>query len=152
MEFGRKVYVGNYLLRKITKTFSKKEIKVLRAEQHLKPEVEKNLTRGKLPYIQIRTIGGGWRLEIGKGMTMYEALDELCVARDAEGVWRVPGIEGKNAEAIITNMFVDTTVVGDPEYQADKLQAMVEYIGRRTQLKGEAGSSESTEASEDKTE
>lgn len=130
MEFGKKVYVGNFVMVKKMKSLSKEEVKRLRDEMKVRKDVRKNLSRGGLPYIHLENVGGGWELNIGIGMTMYEALDELTVARDEKGDLRVVGDEGKNAEAVVTGMFVDTTVVGDVEYQTAKLNAMCEYLKR----------------------
>lgn len=135
MEFGKKVYIGNFVVVKKNKSLSKKEMKELRDMEGIKADVQKHLTRGALPYMHIENVGGGWELNIGIGMSMFGALDELSVARDEKGNWRVPGLEGKNAEAVITGMFVDTTVVGDAEYQGAKMKAMCEYIER--ERKGE---------------
>ena len=54
------------------------------------------------------------------------------MVRDEKGDWRTHGTEGQNAEAIFTGMFVDTTVVGDAQYQTAKMKAMSEYIERNT--------------------
>lgn len=130
MEFGKKVYVGNYVMIKKMKVLSKADMKKLMAELKTNEESRKCLTRGGLPYIHIENVGGGWELNIGIGMTMFDALDELTVARDARGDLRVVGDEGRNAEAILTGMFVDTTIVGDAEYQTAKVKAMFDYIKR----------------------
>lgn len=130
MEFGKKVYVGNYVMIKKMKTLSKADMKKLRAELKTNEKGRRHLSRGGLPYIHIENVGGGWELSIGIGMTMFDALDELTVARDARGDLRVVGDEGRNAEAIVTGMFVDTTIVGDAEYQTAKVKAMFDFIKR----------------------
>lgn len=132
MEFGKKVYCGNFIIEKKSRSLGKKELKALRDLNGIKPDVQKHLTRGSLPYMHIENVGGGWAVSIGMGMSMFEALDELSVARDEKGDWRVPGAEGKNAEAVLTGMFIDTTVVGDAEYQTAKMKAMCEYIDRKS--------------------
>ena len=147
MEFGKKVYVGNFVVVKKNRSLSKREMERLRDEAGVPKDVRKHLTRGALPYMHIENAGGGWELNIGIGMSMFEALDELSVARDERGDWRVPGIEGKNAEAVITGMFVDTTVVGDAEYQGAKMKAMCEYIERNSKKEGDDRSSGDTSGS-----
>ena len=124
MEFGKKLYCGNFVVTKKSRSLSKQELKELRED------VRKHLTRGSLPYMCVETVGGGWKVEFGIGTTMFEAIDALSMVRDEKGDWRTHGTEGKNAEAIFTGMFVDTTVVGDAEYQAAKMKAMTEYIDR----------------------
>lgn len=131
MEFGKKVYIGNYILTKKGKTLSKDEMTSLRNEEGIAQDKRKELPRHSLPYMHIEAVGGGWELNIYTGMTMFDALDELTVAEDEERGWTVPGTEGQNAEALITGMFIDTTIVGDVEYQTEKMAAMCRYIKRR---------------------
>ena len=107
-------------------------MKELGDKEGISEDVSKHLTRGSLPYICVETVGGGWKVEFGIGTTMFEAIDALGMVRDEKGDWRTHGTEGKNAEAIFTGMFVDTTVVGDAEYQTAKMKAMSEYIERNT--------------------
>lgn len=130
MEYGKKVYVGNFWMMKKSRSLSKKEMRELREKDNLAPEVRKNLSRSALPYIHIENISGGWEMNIGIGMSMYGALDGLVTAPGGDRGWYVPGIEGLNAEAVIAGMFVDTTIVGDEEYQAAKYRVMREYIER----------------------
>lgn len=131
MDFGKRIYCGNFVLEKRSRALGKTEMKALRDAEGVPADAAKFLTRGSLPYIRVSDIGGGWSVNIGIGLSMFDALDGLCAVRDARDCWRVPGIEGRNAEAVLTGMYVDTTSVGDAEYQTAKLKAMSEYIGRR---------------------
>ena len=117
MEFGKKLYCGNFVVTKKSRSLSKQELKELRDKEGIREDVRKHLTRG-------------WKVEFGIGTTMFEAIDALSMVRDEKGDWRTHGTEGKNAEAIFTGMFVDTTVAGDAEYQTAKMKAMTEYIER----------------------
>lgn len=132
MDYGKKVHVGNFVLMKKARALGKSDLKRLRDEAGIPEEKRKELSRGTLPYIRIEDAGGSWAVEMGVVHTMYDALDHLSVVRDERGDWRVPGIEGKNAEAVLCGMFVDTTVVGDTEYQKDKLKVMCGYIDRKS--------------------
>ena len=132
MDFGKKLYCGNFVVTKKSRSLSKQELKELRDKEGIREDVRKHLTRGSLPYICVETVGGGWKVEFGIGTTMFEAIDALGMVRDEKGDWRTHGTEGQNAEAIFTGMFVDTTVVGDAEYQTAKMKAMSEYIERNT--------------------
>lgn len=132
MDFGKKLYCGNFVVTKKSRSLSKLELKELRDKEGIREDVRKHLTRGSLPYICVETVGGGWKVEFGIGTTMFEAIDALGMVRDEKGDWRTHGTEGQNAEAIFTGMFVDTTVVGDAEYQTAKMKAMSEYIERNT--------------------
>lgn len=130
MEFGKRVYCGNFIVTKKDRGLSKADMKKQRDEEGIREDVRKHLTRGQLSYISVETVGGGWKVEFGVGTTMFDAIDELGMIRDDKGNWRTFGIEGQNAEAIFTGMLVNTTVVGDAEYQSAKLKAMTEYIER----------------------
>ena len=131
MDFGKKVYAGNFVMMKKSRALSKAEMRQIRDDAGI-PEDKR-----KMPYIRVECAGGGWALEVGINQTMFEALDHLSVARDKTGDWRVPGVEGKNAAAVLAGMFVDTTVVGDAEYQKEKLRVMGEYLDRKTAEKKE---------------
>lgn len=130
MEFGKKVYVGNFIITKKSKSLSKEEMAALRSDAGINPDKYKGLSRHSYPYMHIENVGGGWELNIYMGMTMFDALDDLTVVPDDARGWVVPGNEGVNAEIIITGMFMDTTTVGDAEYQAAKLDAMRGFIAR----------------------
>lgn len=130
MEFGKKVYIGNFIVTKKSKSLSKEEMEALRNEEGIRPDKRKELSRHSFPYMHIENVGGGWELNIYMGMTMFDALDNLTVVSDDARGWTVPGDEGANAEIIITGMFIDTTTVGDAEYQTAKLEAMRDFIER----------------------
>ncbi len=131
MEFGKKVYIGNFIVTKKSKSLSKEEMEALRDEEGIKRGERKKLSRNSYPYMHIEAVGGGWELNIYMGMTMFDALDNLTVVADEKRGWTVPGDEGVNAEIVITGMFIDTTTVGDADYQIAKLDAMRGYIERR---------------------
>lgn len=130
MEFGKKICVGNFVLMKKTRALSKREMKALRDLEKIPEDKRKILSRGTVPYIRVSDVGGGWSLEVSLEHTMFDALDALTIVRADDGRWTVPGIEGKNAEAVLTGMFVDTTIVGDMEYQKEKLRVMSAYLDR----------------------
>ena len=135
MDFGKKVYVGNFFIMKKTRSLSKREIDSLRNDAKIPLDVRKRLTRGQLPYMRVESVGGGWAIEFNIEQTMFAALDELIVVRDVNGVLRVSGVTGKNLAAIFVGMFTDTTIVGDEVYQRDKIKALDEYIKRSTNKK-----------------
>ena len=115
MDFGKKVYAGNFVMMKKSRALSKAEMRQIRDDAGIPEDKRKMLSRGALPYIRVECAGGGWALEVGINQTMFEALDHLSVARDKTGDWRVPGVEGQNAATMLAGMFVETTVVGDAE-------------------------------------
>lgn len=130
MEFGKKVYAGNFVMVKRSRSLSKRDMKRLREEEGFGDEVAGMLTRGSVPYIRVESVGGSWAVEYGVEQTMFYALDEVTVAQDGRGDWRVVGDEGENVKAMLAMMLADTTVVGDAEFQAAKLTAMVGLLKR----------------------
>lgn len=151
MDFGKKICVGNFVMMKKTHALSKSEMKALRDLEKIPEDKRKILSRGTVPYIRISDVGGGWILEVSLEHTMFDALDALTVVRADDGRWTVPGIEGKNVVAILTGMFVDTTIVGDMEYQKEKLRVMSAYLERATKerLEREKAAAEAAEASKE---
>lgn len=151
MEFGKKICVGNFVLMKKARALSKKEMKALRDLEKIPEDKRKILSRGTVPYIRVSDVGGGWSLEVSLEHTMFDALDALTVVCGDDGRWTVPGIEGKNAEAVLTGMFVDTTIVGDMEYQKEKVRVMSAYLERATKerLEREKAAAEAAEASKE---
>ena len=95
MDFGKKLYCGNFVVTKKSRSLSKQELKELRDKEGIREDVRKHLTRGSLPYICVETVGGGWKVEFGIGTTMFEAIDALGMVRDEKGDWRTHGTEGK---------------------------------------------------------
>ena len=150
MEFGKKICVGNFVLMKKARALSKREMKALRDLEKIPEDKRKILSRGTVPYIRVSDVGG-WSLEVSLEHTMFDALDALTVVCGDDGRLTVPGIEGKNAEAVLTGMFVDTTIVGDMEYQKEKIRVMSAYLERATKerLEREAAAAEAADASKD---
>lgn len=115
---------------KRSRSLSKRDMKRLREEEGIGEDVAAGLTRGSVPYIRVESVGGSWAVEFGVEQTMFYALDEVTVALDERGGWRVVGEEGENVKAMLAMMLADTTVVGDAEFQAAKLTAMVGLLKR----------------------
>lgn len=130
IDFGKKVYSGNFLIMKKVKTLSKKEMARLREMNGTNKEICKKLSRSGLPYIRVETIGGDWAVEFMLGSTAYDAIEALDVKKDGRGDWRVTGVDGENSKFVFTSMYMDTSVVGDEQYQADKCKALTAYLKR----------------------
>ncbi len=130
IDFGKKVYSGNFLIMKKVKTLSKKEMARFRELNGTNKEMCKKLSRSGLPYIRVETIGGDWAVEFMLGTTAYDAIEALDMKKDGRGDWRVTGVDGENSKLVFTSMYMDTSVVGDEQYQADKCKALTEYLKR----------------------
>lgn len=130
MDFGKKIYIGNFFILKKARSLSKKEIKELRDETGISLGTRKHLTRGQLPYMRVECIGGGWAVEFGFEQTMFEALDELPIVQDDKGLLRIGEPQNENVKALFAAMMANTTIVGDEEYQRDKIKALDEYLKR----------------------
>ncbi len=145
LEFGKKVSVGNYVILKYSKNLNKNEVQKLRESEKAPRDAYKYLSRGTLPFIKVSTVSGSWAVEFVIGTTMYEALDNLHIVIDDEGVRQLYGVEKKNTEAIFVSMLADTTTVGDYEYQTGKMKLLSEYLERASKKRNEqedAGKSE----------
>lgn len=130
MEFGKKVYCGNFVIMKKSHSLGKREMRQLRDEVGVPADKRKRLSRGSVPYIRVEAAGGSWAVEYGVGTTMFGALDALDVVHDEDGVPRVQGAEGDNAAYLLTVMYADTTVVGDIEYQRSRVELLDAYLKR----------------------
>lgn len=122
--------VGNYTITKITKSLSRKQVKELRRISGIPEDIQKHLERASLPYIKVQTASGSWGVEYVIGTSMYNALDDVNVAVDSDGVRQLWGVERKNVEAMFVAMLADTTTVGDYEYQVAKQKLLQEYLDR----------------------
>lgn len=132
MDYGKKISVGNFIVVKKAKSLSKKDINILRNDAGIPMGMRKHLTRGQLPYMRVECVGGGWAVEFGFEQTMFSALDELPVDRDESGNLRIRGTQEENVKALFIAMMANTTIVGDEEYQRDKIRALDEYLKRHS--------------------
>lgn len=130
LPFGKRVQCGNFYVLKHTKALDKKTLKKLRKAEGIPPDLQKHLQRGLLPYITIGTITDSWRIEFVCGMTMYEAVNEIPVAIDSDGIYTYFGNGRINLGNIINGWFAYTSTVGDSEYQATVIKAMQDYLAR----------------------
>lgn len=130
LPFGKKALCGNYYVLKKTRTLTKKEMKKLREGGSAPASVLSQLERGGLPYIEVGTVSGSWRVEFVCEMGMYKALDEIPVAMDQYGVLTYYGEHYQALGNLINGWFAYTSTVGDAEYQSDVLRAMKDYLNR----------------------
>lgn len=130
MEFGKKVRVGNFYMLKYSKSLSKKELSALRKLKDIPTGAREMLSRGSLPYIKVSTVTDSWSVEFVVGMGMFNALDELEVVHDGDGVYQLYGTAEKNAHAMFVAMLADTTTIGDTEYNIAKQKLLSEYVER----------------------
>ncbi len=133
LPFGRRVKCGNYIIEKRSKNLTKHELKKLRDAQGIPPEVQKELSRGALPYITVSTIAGSWKIEWVVGMSMFNAIDEIPVMHDDKGNYEV--LTGfKNDTNMLFNFWAcATTTVGDETFQSDVIKAMQDYLDRASE-------------------
>ena len=140
LPFGRKIQVGNYTVLKYTKTLSKQQLKSIREDKDIHPEVKKQLTRNGLPYIKVEAISMIWSVEFccNTGVFMYiDRVLPLALLVAQEG--REPEYETIADFAHLFGMWMtDTTVQGDSIYYADKGNALKALIERQTALRRKA--------------
>lgn len=145
LPFGKKVMLGGFYVLKHTKALTSSELKKLRKANNIPADVQKHLDRKSLPYITISTMSDSWRIEFVIGTGMYEAIDEIPVAVDSEGVYTYYGNARVNLGNIVNGWFAYTGTVGDEEYQAAVINAMQDYLKRASEKEKEPLSDEENE-------
>lgn len=134
LPFGRKIQVGNYTVLKYTKTLTKQQLKSIREDKNIHPEVKRQLTRNGLPYIKVEAISMIWSVEFCCNTGVYLHLDRvLPLALLAAQEKRKPEYESLADFAHLFGMWMtDTTVQGDTIYYNDKGNALKALIERQT--------------------
>ncbi len=130
LPFEKKVLCGNYCVIKKNKRLSNKESAKLRSMSKLPKEIQESIARHSLPYISVGTISGSWKIEFVAGMSMYNAIDEIPVAVDSDGVLTYYGDGYRTLGNIFNGWMAYTSTVGDAKYQNEVLKAMQDYIDR----------------------
>lgn len=123
MEFGKKYRVGNYYMIKVNRSLSGVEQAELRS--YLPDELKKDLHRRSLPYIRISTVSGSWAVEFSLFERVFQALDGATAEelRDGETLSLL--------DALFTGFHVDTTIMGDREYNRAKSAALQSFLVRK---------------------
>lgn len=145
LPFGKKVMLGSFYVLKRSRSLSANEAKALRKAEGLPPEIIKALDRRSLPYIKVSSVSESWSIEFVAGMCMYDAIDEIDVAIDGEGIYTYYGEAYKTMGNIINGWMAYTSTVGDVEYQADVVKAMQAYLKRAAENGKEPLSREESE-------
>ena len=137
MEFGKKYRVGNFYMIKVTKTLPKKELATIR--EWIPEELRKNLSRHGMPYIKVGTVTGSWGVEFGPLERMFSALDGASKEELAD----------KETISMLSNLFsgmyVDTSMLGDKEYNTAKSEALQSLTKRLAKAKREETEEEKAE-------
>lgn len=134
MNYGIKVQVGNFCMQKKQVHLSKKEIRQYYCELPESPglrAMQKDIQRAGLPYIEVSTISGSWKVMFAVSETMFHVLDALTVVKE-DGQYVVGGPEKGNIEALFVLMYANCSIVGDAEYQKAKAESFDAYIKRMT--------------------
>lgn len=133
LPFGKKVQVGNFTVLKFTKTLTKNQLKQLRDDKGIHPDVQKQLSRAGLPFIKVEAISQIWAVEFCCNTGVYMFIDRvlpLAIVAEQEG--RAPEFESIADFAHLFGMWMtDTCVQGDSIYYADKGNALKALIERQ---------------------
>ena len=143
LEFGKIYRAGNFIIKKFTRTLTKKQMLQLRDAMNIPRDIQKRLERNGLPFIKASTVSGSWSIEWAFGASLFQAIDEMPVNENGEFF----GVGLDNLTMILTCMFADTSVVGDIEYMSKKQELMHEYF-KRAANKGEMTEEEIKESEE----
>nr|DAR81060.1 MAG TPA: hypothetical protein [Caudoviricetes sp.] len=143
LEFGKIYHAGNFIIKKFTRTLTKKQMLQLRDAMNIPRDIQKRLERNGLPFIKASTVSGSWSIEWAFGMSFFDAINEMPVNENGEFF----GAGLDNLTMILTCMFADASVVGDMEYMAEKQKLMHKYFYRKAD-KGEMTEEEIKESEE----
>lgn len=132
LELGKIYHAGNFIIKKFTRTLTKKQMLQLRDAMNIPRDIQKHLERNGMQFIKASTISGSWSVEWVFGMSLFDAINEMPVNENGEFF----GVGLYNLTMILTCIFADTSVVGDMEYMAKKQELMHEYF-KRAAKKGE---------------
>lgn len=126
LELGKIYHASNFIIKKFTRTLTKKQMLQLRDGMNIPRDVQKHLERNGMQFIKASTISGSWSVEWVFGMSFFGAIDEMPVNENGEFY----GTALDNLTMILTCMFADTSVVGDMEYMTEKQKLMHKYFDR----------------------
>lgn len=143
LELGKIYHAGNFIIKKFTRTLTKKQMLQLRDAMNIPRDIQKHLERNGMQFIKASTISGSWSVEWVFGMSLFDAINEMPVNENGEFF----GVGLDNLTMILTCMFADTSVVGDMEYMSKKQELMHEYF-KRAAKKGELTEEEVKECEE----
>ena len=143
LELGKIYHAGNFIIKKFTRTLTKKQMLQLRDAMNIPRDIQKHLERNGMQFIKASTISGSWSVEWVFGMSLFDAINEMPVNENGEFF----GVGLYNLTMILTCIFADTSVVGDMEYMAKKQELMHEYF-KRAAKKGELTEEEVKECEE----
>lgn len=143
LKLGKIYHAGNFIIKKFTRTLTKKQMRQLYNEMNIPEDIQKELQREGLQFIKASTISGSWSVEWVFGVSFFKAIDEMPVNENGEFY----GTALDNLTMILTCMFADTSVVGDMEYMAEKQKLMYKYFDRMAN-KGEMSDEEIKESEE----
>lgn len=124
--FGKKIRVGNFEILKLSKSLSKKEVKELRSSNDIPLDVQKHLSRGSLPYINVQTISGSWCISFVAGTTIFRLVDSCW--SDKNGALTEQGNAALGQ--LFTMWYSDTSILGDAEYLKDKGESLKRFMVR----------------------
>lgn len=133
LPFGRKIQVGNFTVLKYNKVLTKHQMKQLREDKDIHPEVRKTLSRAGLPFIKVEAISQIWSVEFCCNTGVFMFIDRvLALAILADAKKEEPEYESLADFAHLFGMWMtDTCVQGDSIYYADKGKALEALIQRQ---------------------
>ena len=71
LELGKIYHAGNFIIKKFTRTLTKKQMLQLRDGMNIPRDVQKHLERNGMQFIKVSTISGSWSVEWVFGMSFF---------------------------------------------------------------------------------
>lgn len=121
MSYGKRYKVMNFVVLKYTKSLGREDLKALRSE--LPPDEVRHLQRVGLSYIKVSALSVLWSVEFCALTEMYRMIERTISSGGEEDIAALANL--------FNMMFMDTSIIGDERYFADKMSAMDSYMKRR---------------------
>jgi len=132
LPFGQQIKVGNFTVLKFNKTLTKNQLKQIRSEKGIPPEIQKKITRAGLPYIKVEALSQIWSIQFCCNTAVFRTIDHLLPKA------LIAAETGEEVETTLADFmhlfnmwFTDTSVNGDAQYMMDKGNALAALIERQ---------------------
>lgn len=133
LEFGKKYRVGNFFVFKYNKVLRKSEVAELRMQMGIPKEEWKKLQRSQLPFLKIEAVSGVWAVEFCCNTSIYQFIDQLlspAIEAYKAGV-KLESNDLASFAHMFNHMYMDTVILGDGIYHADKANALKAFMERQ---------------------
>lgn len=140
LPFGKVLRAGNFMYMKHVVSLDRKRLRELRGKVPFIPKGAGNVTG--VSFIRVSTVSGSWSLDISCVYQIYNAIDQAPFEVSKDGEASFKGSALGIMSLLADRLYADTTLVGDAEYTRQKMEALKDFLDRRTARKGARESAE----------